>query len=612
MTSQWYMYVPLYTYPMARTTTAFYSRCHRGAQAARSISDGHLRRRMAGAATLTTAATLLAPHPCSAFHYGLSLVPASTVFNRNPPFAHLSFEDQLEGFTTLSRRYLASKSTSLGSSKQTENERQMTDDALRIVAKAIESVNPSTAIQSSLSATDDKAKVLAVADPTSKREIRYKREDYDEVVVVSFGKASSAMALATAEIASRAWPGVDMCGIAIVKDGHATEEESQMLPGVFNIEVFEASHPIPDLRSVSATQKVLELLKTKASERTLVLCCISGGGSALLTCPRPPLTLEDIAETNSCLLRSGISIDKMNIVRKRLDDAKGGKLGIAAYPSAVASLILSDVVGDPLDLIASGPTVPDSSNWQDASDLLGEFGLGRGGRYQLPTKVLDLIEQGLRGEIEDTPGGDHLAFATKGITTNVLVGNNERAVLSAAREAECLGYNPIVLGCTVEGEAGDVAGVYVSIAEQLIKQQQSLGSSQAYGLAKLPAAVVAGGETTVTLDPSSSGKGGRNQEIGLVAALNLRAKGIRDVVVASVGTDGTDGPTDAAGAVVDGGTIDRIEGGTDGEEEHLSGKEALAGHDAYSFLDMDANGNSLIRTGPTGTNVADVCVTLVK
>ena len=570
---------------------------------------------MAGAATLTTAATLLAPHPCSAFHHGLSLVPASTVFNRNPPFAHLSFEDQSEGFTTLSRRYLASKDTSLGStSKQTENERQMTDDALRIVAKAIESVNPSTAIQNSLSATDDNAKVLVVTDPTSKREMRYKREDYDEVVVVSFGKASSAMALATAEIASRAWPGVDMCGIAIVKDGHATEEESKKLPGNFNIEIRVASHPIPDLRSVSATQKVLELLKTKASERTLVLCCISGGGSALLTSPRPPLTLEDIAETNSCLLRSGMSIDKMNVIRKRLDDAKGGRLAAhAAYPSAVVSLILSDVVGDPLDLIASGPTVPDSSNWRVASGLLGEFGLGRGGRYQLPTKVLDLIEQGLHGKIEDTPGKDHPAFATKGITTNVLVGNNERAVLSAAREAESLGYpNPIIIGCTVEGEAGDVAGVYTSIVEQLIKQRQSLGSSQRYSIARLPAAIIAGGETTVTLDPSSSGKGGRNQEIGLVAALNLQAKGIRDVVVASVGTDGTDGPTDAAGAVVDGGTIDRIEGGTDGEEEHLSGKEALAGHYAYSFLDMDANGTSLIRTGPTGTNVADVCVVLVK
>ena len=604
---------------MMRTTTAFYSRCHRGVQAARSIFDGHLRRRMAnlarGAATLTTAATLLAPHPCSAFHHGLSLVLASTLSNRNPPFTHLSFERQLV-FTsaTLSRRYLASKSTLLGStSKQTENERQMTDDALRILAKAIESVNPSTAIQNSLSATDDNAKVLVVTDPTSKREIRYKREDYDEVVVVSFGKASSAMALATAEIASRAWPGVDMCGIAIVKDGHATEEESKKLPGNFNIEIRVASHPIPDLRSVSATQKVLELLKTKASERTLVLCCISGGGSALLTCPRPPLTLEDIAETNSCLLRSGMSIDKMNVIRKRLDDAKGGRLAAhAAYPSAVVSLILSDVVGDPLDLIASGPTVPDSSNWRDASDLFGEFGLGRGGRYELPTKVLDLIEQGLRGEIEDTPVGDHLAFATKGITTNVLVGNNERAVLSAAREAECLGFNPIVLGCTVEGEAGDVARVYTSIVEQLIKQRQSLGSSQRYSIARLPAAVIAGGETTVTLDPSSSGKGGRNQEIGLVAALNLQAKGIRDVVVASVGTDGTDGPTDAAGAVVDGGTIDRIEGEIDGEEEHLSGKEALAGHDAYSFLDMDANGTSLIRTGPTGTNVADVCVVLVK
>ena len=222
------------------------------------------------------------------------------------------------------------------------------------------------------------------------------------------------------------------------------------------------------------------------------------------------------------------------------------------------------------------------------------------------------MRQGLCGEIEDTPGANHPAFVFEGKTENVLVGNNERAVMSAAIEAENLGYHPIALGCTIEGEAGDVAGVYTSLAEQLIKHRgQQKESVEAYSLGKIPAAIIAGGETTVTLDPTSSGMGGRNQEIGLVAALNLQAKGLRDVVVASAGTDGTDGPTDAAGAVVDGGTICRIEEAAK-EELCLSGKQALSAHDAYTFLDMDPSGKSLIRTGPTGTNVADVCVVLVK
>ena len=487
----------------------------------------------------------------------------------------------------------------------------MTDDALEILTKAIQSVNPRTAIQNCLSSGDGGD--FIVTDPTSKRKISYKLDDYDEVIIVSFGKASSTMALTSAELVSQAWPGVNISGMTIVKDGHATEEEAEELPNKYNVQVREASHPIPDERSVSATQEVLKLLKNKADDRTLVLCCISGGGSALLTSPRSPLTLDDIAQANACLRGSGLSIDKMNVIRKRLDEAKGGRLAAhAAYPSTVVSLILSDVVGDPLDLIASGPTVPDRSSWQEASDLICEYGLDENGEYELPATVLGMMRRDLRGEIEDTPGDDHPAFALEGNTKNILVGNNERAVMSAAYEAENLGYNPVVLGCTIEGEASDVAGVYTSLAEQLIKhrgQQDDL--SETHSLGKIPAAIIAGGETTVTLDPTSSGKGGRNQEIGLVAALNLQAKGLRDVVVASAGTDGTDGPTDAAGAVVDGGTIYRIEEASKGEM-CLTGKEALSAHDAYTFLDMDPSGKSLIRTGPTGTNVADVCVVLVK
>ena len=186
----------------------------------------------------------------------------------------------------------------------------------------------------------------------------------------------------------------------------------------------------------------------------------------------------------------------MNVIRKRLDEAKGGRLAAhAAYPSTVVSLILSDVVGDPLDLIASGPTVPDSSSWREASDLIVEYGLDENGAYELPATVLDMMRQGHRGEIEDTPGDNHPAFALVGKTENVLVGNNERAVMSAACEAESLGYNPVVLGCTIEGEASDVAGVYTSLAEQLNKhREQRKESVEAYSLGKIsvPATIIAG------------------------------------------------------------------------------------------------------------------------
>mmetsp|Transcript_15535 Transcript_15535/g.33576 ORF Transcript_15535/g.33576 Transcript_15535/m.33576 type:complete len:649 (-) Transcript_15535:1412-3358(-) len=499
---------------------------------------------------------------------------------------------------------------------QTDEERQMTKDALQIISAAIESVNPTTAIENCV-LKDPAGFVLK--DPTlSSRTITYHRSDYDEVLIVSFGKASSAMALTTADIVRTAMPNVTLSGIAVVKDDHATDEEATLLPTRYNITIREASHPIPDSRSIEAASEILDRVEA-AGERTLVVCCISGGGSALFCAPRHPLILSDIAETNRCLLSSGMSIDNMNVIRKRLELGKGGRLAAAAYPATVVALVLSDIVGDPLDLIASGPTVPDPSSWDDAVKLVGNYGLGRGGEYELPSAVLDVLDSGVKGELEGTPGDEHPAFSTKRsledssmLTGTVLIGNNELAVTSAATEAERSGYNAIMLGSTVEGEARDVAGVYTSLAEQLSKQRTSPG--QTFALAKLPAALIAGGETTVTLGPSS-GKGGRNQEIGLVAALHLKNKGLRDIVVASAGTDGTDGPTDAAGAVVDGGTIDRVEhmnGGT------VKGVEALEKHDAYTFFDsVGSTGEStsiypLIRTGPTGTNVADVCVVLVK
>jgi glycerate-2-kinase len=356
------------------------------------------------------------------------------------------------------------------------------------------------------------------------------------------------MSIAAAEIAQQAASKVPIKigGTVIIKDDHATPDEIETLQKS-NISVREASHPVPDARSVTGAKEILQAASS-AEERTLIIVCISGGGSALFCSPRDPLSLDDLMATNSALLASGMPIEKMNVIRKRLENGKGGRLAAAAYPATVVTLILSDIVGDPLDLIASGPTVPDGSGWDEANEIVKEYGLGIGGDHELPSGVLELLQMGLDGGVDDTPKEDNPAFSvnesssTK-YTENVLVGNNYASVMAAADQAKRLGYHPVVLGTRVEGEASCVAGMYVAMAEMLTQQRGNNDDKSLYGIGQLPVALIAGGETTVTLPPNSKGKGGRNQELALVAAVKLQEIGLRDVVLASVGTDGTDGPT---------------------------------------------------------------------
>jgi len=335
----------------------------------------------------------------------------------------------------------------------------------------------------------------------------------------------------------------------------------------------------------------------------LVICCISGGGSALFCLPQDPLSMDDLKKTNQVLLGSGMSIQDMNVIRKRLESGKGGRLAAAAYPSTVISLILSDVLGDPLDLIASGPTVPDTSTFGDAYQLVQKNNL----EYKLPAKVVQLLKDGMAGSVPDAPSKDHPIFS-EGKSETVIVGNNELAVQAAAQAAHVRGYSTRVIGCRVDGEAKEVANMYAAMAQHLALQRNQSNRNtidDPYALAKLPLALIAGGETTVSIPAGSKGKGGRNQELALAAALKFQQLGLRDVVLASVGTDGTDGPTDAAGGIVDGGTIARLEN---------DAEEALKLHDSYNYLKQkDQDGHSpLVKTGATGTNVADICVLLLK
>jgi len=497
-------------------------------------------------------------------------------------------------------------------SSSNQEEQDMTRDAMQIIHDAIQAVDPYTAVRSNLVRVNDTLKIM-----NKGQQIEFNlSEDYDEIVIVAFGKASASMATAVLEQtfpnnknkndedvdgdgASRSHI-IPCKGVVICKDKHITTHEKEVLTN-YGIEIYEASHPVPDVRSRNAADRLLQIVSSHASPRTLVVCCISGGGSSLFCRPTPPLTLPDLQLVNSVLLASAMGIQDMNILRKRLDLGKGGRLAASCFPSHVVGLILSDVLGDPLDLIASGPTVPDQSTFEDGWRILKQYNL----EDKMPKAVVDMLQNGKDGRLEDSPSADHPVFAR---TKNILVGNNALAVEAASNTAQSLGYNPVVLGTEIEGEAKEISKVYTAMALYL---QNSLSQKATKNILQhtitnfLPTALIAGGETTVSLTPDS-GKGGRNQELALSAALQLDSLGLRNVVLASVGTDGGDGPTDAAGAIVDATTVR-------GTRSHAL--EALVKHNAYPYLDSlkgTTDWPPLIKTGPTGTNVADICVTLIK
>jgi glycerate-2-kinase len=465
-----------------------------------------------------------------------------------------------------------------------------------IYQAAIQAVDPVTAVRNRMVHVKDAIFRVGASSANEKEEEDdeacnkyYNLHDYDKIVLVAFGKASAAMATAVVDILSQSSSIAPerIVGLVIVKDGHFTENEATKLQS-FNIALREAAHPVPDQRSVDASTELLNLVRRYASPRTLLIACISGGGSALFCAPHPRLSLTDLQTTNTVLLQSGWNIQDMNVVRKRLDQGKGGKLALAAYPSHVLSLVLSDVLGDPLDLIASGPTVPDTSTWSDAWDLVQRLEQDHPSGSLLPKPVWQLLRDGQAGHLDDdssspsssyyySPLSNHHPVFQQSFTS--LVGNNAVSVLAAAKRAKELGYCPVVLGTQIQGEASQVAKVLVAMAEHL-----RYGPVDYAVTSSLPTALIAGGETTVSLPPpgSGSGKGGRNQELALAAAVAMKSARIRQVVLASVGTDGSDGPTDAAGAVVDGGTVTRLPG---------SATEALQRHDAYPYLEQqDASG----------------------
>jgi hydroxypyruvate reductase len=319
-------------------------------------------------------------------------------------------------------------------------------------------------------------------------------------------------------------------------------------------------------------------MAAEAEAGDLVLCLISGGASALMPLPAPPITLDEKQAVTRLLLASGANIHELNAVRKHISAIKGGQLARLAAPATVVCLMLSDVIGDNLDTIGSGPTAPDASTFVGARAVLERYGI----LERVPAAVRERLEQGVAGRIPDTPKPGDPLFAR---VRNAVVGSNDLALRAAAARARALGYRPLVLSSMIEGETREVARMHAAIAREVLKSGRPV---------RPPACIVPGGETTVTL--RGEGLGGRNQEFVLAAAMDLA--GLPRTVVLSAGTDGTDGPTDAAGAIADGDTLRRAP----------DAARYLAENDSYHYFERLGD---LIKTGPTNTNVMDVRLLLV-
>jgi len=430
-----------------------------------------------------------------------------------------------------------------------------------VLDAALDAVDPASAVGQVLRRSGD---VLLVGG----RE--YPLARFERVFLVAFGKAATPMAQAVLGLGLR----LDD-GLLLTKYGHGPANPAELA----FLAVVEAGHPVPDAMGVAAARRVAEIAH-RATENDLIITLISGGGSALLTLPAAGITLQDLQRTTDLLLACGAAIGEINAVRKHLSQLKGGQLARLAAPAPVISLILSDVIGSPVDVIASGPTAPDASTWADAWAVVEKYRL----HAQLPAAVRKRLLAGLAGQLPDTPKpGDPLFERVQ----NIIVGDNAIAAEAALAAAQAHGFTASILSTFVQGEAREVARVFVAMGREIVARQRPLAP---------PACLILGGETTVTL--RGQGKGGRNQEMALAAAIDLAgAPESSPIIIATLATDGSDGPTDAAGGIVDASSVTR------GEAAGLDAQAHLADNNAHPWLKTI---DDLLITGPTRTNVNDL------
>lgn len=397
----------------------------------------------------------------------------------------------------------------------------------------------------------------------------YRSGGFSRLVVIGFGKASPAMAAAMDECLGD----IIHAGVVITKYGHVNSRTLR------KIRILEAGHPVPDDNGCKAAAEIIDLLET-ADEQTMVVVLVSGGASSLFVAPIAGITLREKRETTALLLHAGADIVELNTVRKHLSRVKGGRLAEVIHPAATFSLILSDVIGDPPDVVASGPTAPDPTTYTDALSVLEKYRLIE----RVPRNVVGMLTRGERGELSDTPKEGSLLFRK---VTNRIIGSNRLALEEARAKAEAVGIHSEILTAELRGEARE-AGKW--LARKALALQKQSGKSMC---------LVSGGETTVTV--RGKGTGGRNMELALAFALEI--EGVEGITLLSAGTDGTDGPTEAAGAFVDGATVGKA------RNLELDPARYLQNNDSYSFF---TKLDSLHVTGPTGTNVMDLQLILVQ
>jgi hydroxypyruvate reductase len=437
---------------------------------------------------------------------------------------------------------------------------QLRAEAREIFLAGLTAADPLDAVRKSVRLRNDH---LQVANRS------YALSRIHNIFITGCGKAAARMALAIEDLLGDRVAG----GVVVVKYGYG-------LP-LQKIKVVEAGHPIPDEAGIDGASQIVELVRA-AGENDLVLFLLSGGGSALFPGPADGLTLADKQRTTQMLLQSGATIQEINSVRKHISKLKGGRFAKLVAPAQLVSLILSDVVGDSLEAIASGPTVGDATTYSDCLEIIQRYEL----REKIPHSVVNLLQRGARGAVDETPKPPDAVFQK---VQNVVIGSNQTALKAAEHKAGILGYHTRILSSSIEGESRTVARSHAALVKEIALTDKPM---------RRPACVISGGETTVVV--RGGGLGGRNQEFALAAAIQI--DGLDGAVVLSAGTDGTDGVTDAAGGIVDGSTIQR------GTAKGLDAAAFLTRNDSYHFLRAT---DDLLITGPTFTNVMDLQVMLV-
>lgn len=444
---------------------------------------------------------------------------------------------------------------------------------LDIFNAAIAAVDPYTAVLRAVHLHDNRLNIASVP---------YDLDAYERIIVVGAGKASARMGLAIESLLSDKLA----AGLIIVKHGHTAP--------LSIINQIEAGHPVPDADGVKGAHNIQNMLRA-ADEKTLVICLLSGGASALLVAPAEGLSLEDKQETTRLLLNAGATINELNTVRKHLSSIKGGGLARAASPAQLVTLILSDVIGDPLDVIASGPTTADTSTFHDAWTVVEKYNL----QHQLPVNVTDHLQRGLSGDVAETVKVHEPCLKH---TQNVIVAGIHEALDAAMEKAKQLGFATRILTDSLQGEAREAARFLSQAAGRELDGMQPDECR----------CLLSGGETTVTVH--GAGMGGRSQELALAFALEaeslqLKSADVRGIALLSAGTDGTDGPNDAAGAIVDGLLANQA------RRNGIDPERYLGNNDSYNFFqDFDDTTGALshLKTGPTGTNVMDIQIVLLN